>query len=185
MMHTSKAPGTVFRAALLLSAALGIASLGVTRTAQAYPEYPPILAAAIAKKDPMAVKCVPQCTACHFTTEGGGSPNPFGENLVKNGLVPGLEETVEPAFNKLAEAMPAIDSDGDGSSDIAEIHDGNSPSIAYPNGQGQFCPDIKYGCGAHIAAAPSPHVDRIGLFSAGLVVFGFAAARRRKRRARA
>jgi len=101
------------------------------------------------------------------------------------GLVPGLEETVKPAFNALADAMPPIDSDNDGFSDVEEIQAGNSPSVAYPNGQGQFCPDIAYGCGARIAAAKPPPVDQLGLFSAGLVVFGFAAMRRqRKLRAR-
>jgi len=50
MMHTSKAPGIVFRAALFLSMGLGLASLGITGSAQAYPEYPPVLAAAIAEK---------------------------------------------------------------------------------------------------------------------------------------
>jgi hypothetical protein len=48
-----------------------------------------------------------------------------------------------------------------------------------------LCPEdaATYGCFARVAAAPPP-ADRLGLFSAGLVVLGLAAFRRIKRRAR-
>jgi len=181
MMLITKAPRSVFRAAILLG--LGIASLGFARTAQASSDYPPVLAAVIAKKYPNAVKCVPLCTACHLTTAGGPEMmNSFGMSMESNGLNPGSPDTIEPAFDSLAAADP--DSDGDGTHDIEEIIAGNSPSVAFPAGQGEFCPDIKYGCGAHIAAAPPPPVDRVGLFSAGFVVLGFAVARRRRGAAR-
>jgi hypothetical protein len=176
MMHTTKTPGSVFRAALLLG--LGFASLGVTRTAQASSDYPAALAAAIAEQYPDAVKCVPLCTACHLTTVGGpGMMNKFGMSLESiGGLLPGNAALVAPAFKRLAMVDP--DSDGDGTHDIEEITAGDSPSLAFPDGQGQFCSDIKYGCGAHIAAAPP--VDRMGLLSAGLVVLGLALSRRRR-----
>lgn len=182
MMHTSKAPGTVFRAALLLSAAFAL--LGITRSARASSDYPAALAAAIAKKYPDAIQCVPACTACHLTTAGGPSMmNKFGlslESQTIGQLQPGDASQVAGALDRLAAQDP--DSDGDGTHDIEEIKAGNSPSLAFPDGQGQFCPDIKYGCGAHIAAAPPAPLDRLGLFSAALVVFGFAAARRQGRR---
>ena len=180
-MHITKAPRSVFRAAALLG--LGIASLGFARKAQASSDYPPLLAAAIANEYPNAVKCVPLCTACHLTTAGGPEMlNKFGTSLTSYGLLRGSPNTVEPAFDALAAADP--DSDGDHINDIEEIVAGNSPSVAYPAGEGEFCPDIKYGCGAHIAAAPLPPVDRVGLFSAALVVLGFAVARRRRGAAR-
>jgi hypothetical protein len=180
-MHITKGLRSAFRAAILLG--LGIASLGVARTAQASSDYPPLLAAAIAKKYPTAVKCVPLCTACHLTTVGGpGMVNQFGLSLETYGLLRQSPATVEPAFDALAVADP--DSDGDGTHDIEEIVAGNSPSIAYPAGEGEFCPDIKYGCGAHIAAAPPPPVDRLGLFSTGLAVLGFVTVRRRRGAAR-
>jgi hypothetical protein len=168
----------VFRAALLCG--LALAALGRTGTAHASSNYPPELARVISKKYPSAVQCVPACTACHLTTVGGpGMMNKFGLSLEKYGLLPGNPGLIENAFNKLADANP--DSDGDGKTDTDEIQNGNSPSLAFPDGEGQFCPDIKYGCGAHIAAAPAPAVDRLGLLSAGCVVLGFAALRRRRR----
>jgi hypothetical protein len=176
MTHTIKAPSSVFRAALLCG--LAVASLGVARTAQASSDYPAALAAAIATQYPTAIKCVPLCTACHLTTQGGPSMlNKFGANLESvGGLLPGNANLVAPAFMQLASVDP--DSDGDGTHDIEEIIAGNSPSLPFPDGEGQFCPDIKYGCGAHIAAPPP--VDRFSLITAGLVVFGFAFARRRR-----
>jgi hypothetical protein len=168
----------VFRASLLLG--LGVASLSVTRSARASSNYPPALAAAIAEQYPNAVKCVPLCTACHLTTAGGPSMmNKFGMSMESvGGLLAGNPDLVAPALKQLALTDP--DSDGDGTRDIEEITAGNSPSIAYPAGQGEFCPDIRYGCGARIAAAPPPPVDRVGLFSAGLAVLAFAIARRRR-----
>jgi hypothetical protein len=182
MMHPQTS-GSVFRAAVLIG--LGLASFGVARTAQASTNYPPALAAAIAKMYPTAkaAQCVPACTACHLTTAGGpGMMNKFGLSLESFGLLPGNPALIENAFTMLATADP--DSDGDGTADIEELQAGDSPSLAFPDGVEQFCPDIKYGCGAHIAAAPPPPVDRLGLFSAGLVVLGFAFARRRRSAAR-
>jgi len=181
MSHPIKTPRSVFRAALLCG--LALASLGVTRHAQASSNYPPELARVIAKKYPNAVQCVPACTACHLTTVGGpGMINKFGASLENIGkLTPGNPGLIEAAFDKLAMANP--DSDGDGTTDIDEIQQGNSPSLAFPDGQGQFCPDIRYGCGARIAAAPAPAVDRLGLLSAGCVGLGLAALRRRRRAA--
>ena len=106
--------------------------------------------------------------------------NKFGLSLEAAGLLSGNPNLIAGALKTLAMKMPAVDSDGDHTSDIDEIIAGNSPSLAFPNGEGQFCPDIKYGCGARIAAAPPPPVDRLGLFSAGTVVLGFALARRRR-----
>lgn len=180
MSHPIKTPRSLFRAALLCG--LAFASLGVARHAQASSNYPPELARVIAKKYPNAVQCVPACTACHLTTAGGpGMVNKFGLSLEKYGLLPGNPGLIENAFNKLADASPAVDSDGDGTSDTDEIQKGSSPSLAAPDGEGQFCPDIKYGCGARIAAAPAPAMDRMGLLSAGGVVLAFAAMRRRRR----
>ena len=179
MMNSCKTSGSLLRAACLVG--LGLAALGFTRSARASSNYPPALAAAIAKQYPNAVQCVPQCTACHLTTVGGpGMMNKFGLSMEKYGLLPGNPDLVAPALMALAAVDP--DSDGDGTNDIEEITVGDSPSLAAPDGVGQFCPDIKYGCGAHIAAAPP--IDHLGLFSAGLVVLGFAILHRRRGAAR-
>jgi hypothetical protein len=174
MKHPTKTPGSVLGVAL----GIGLASLGFARSAHASSNYPPALAAAIAAQYPTAVKCVPLCTACHLTTAGGpGSINSFGRSLeTVGGLLPGNADLVAPALAQLAKTDP--DSDGDGIHDIEELTVGDSPSIAGDAGKNQFCPDIKFGCGARIAAAPP--VDRFSLFCAGLAVFGFAATRRRR-----
>jgi hypothetical protein len=172
------------RSALRTAVVLGlsVASLCLTRPALASPDYPAALAAAIAERYPQAVKCVPLCNACHLTTQGGPGNiigNKFGENLEnKFGLLKGNAALVKGAFDKLADADP--DSDGDSIHDVEEIIAGNSPSLPYPQGQDQFCPDINYGCGARIAPAPPPPVAGLALFSAGLGVLGVIVARRRR-----
>ena len=171
MGHTSR---FVWRFAWLI----GLASLGVVRPAWASPDYPPVLAAAIAKELPNALHCVPLCTACHLTTMGGpGELNVFGINLETiGGLSQGDASLIDGALVKLIAADP--DSDGDGTHDVEELTVGDSPSIAGPAGDNQFCPDIKYGCGASIATPPP--VDNISLIPAGLAVLGLAVARRRR-----
>jgi hypothetical protein len=178
MMHSTKARVSLVHVALLT----GLCTLGFARSAQASQDYPPYLKAALDKEFPSVTHCVPLCTACHKTTAGGpGNINLFGATLEssKIGLLPGgSQQDVENAIHALAIAMPPIDSDGDGVSDVDELNAGDSPSIAGPAGQGQFCSDLQYGCGARIAAAPP--ADRLSLFSAGLVTLGLVLARRRR-----
>ena len=179
MMQSRKTPRFVWRFALLI----GLASLGFVRPARASADYPAALAAAIAKQLPTAVRCVPLCTACHLTTIGGpGMLNVFGVNMEDlGGLIPGDASLVDGAFAKLVAADP--DSDGDGVHDVEEITVGDSPSVAGPAGAALFCPDIKYGCGAHIATPPP--IDNVSLLPAGLVVLGLVMARRRRSSQRA
>ena len=170
-MYPTKTPGSVFRVALLI--ACGVASVGYARPARADQSFPAALAAAA----PMP--CVPQCTVCHRDNLGGARTLiPFGLTMQSvGGLVgAGNPALVAPALKKVADAM--TDTDGDGISDIDELKVGDSPSIKGAAGQGEVCAGAKYGCGAHIAAPPP--VDRFSLFSAGLVVLGLAAARRRR-----
>jgi hypothetical protein len=183
MMHSPKTRVSLLRVALLV----GLCTLGFARSAQASQSYPPYLKAALDKEFPSVNHCVPLCTACHKTTAGGpGNINLFGATLEssKIGLLPGgSEQDVENAIHALAITMPPIDSDGDGVSDVDELNAGDSPSIAGPAGQGQFCSDLQYGCGARIAAAPP--VDRLSLLSAGLVTLGLVLSRRRRSKLRA
>lgn len=161
-----------------------LSSLGFARSAQASSDYPPALQAALDKEFPATKHCVPLCTACHNTTQGGpGNINVFGAQLEHFGLLPGNAALVDVALQQLAAASPPTDSDGDGTSDVDELNAGDSPSIAGPAGTGQFCPDITYGCGAHIAAAPPK--DRLSLIPAALVALGLIAVRRRRPTVRA
>jgi hypothetical protein len=131
------------------------------------------------------VKCVPLCTACHLTTEGGPKRlNSFGTNLENFGkLTLGDASKVAPALARLAAVMPPIDSDGDGVSDIAELIAGDSPSVAGDAGKSQFCSDERFGCGARIAV--SPPADRLAWLGAGLGVVRLVWGRRRRAAARA
>ncbi len=163
----------------------GLTTLGMARPAFASSDYPQALQAALDKEFPTYTHCVPLCTACHNTTAGGpGNINVFGATLESSniGLVPGDATRVAPAIHNLAMASPPPDSDGDGVSDVDELNAGDSPSIAGPAGVGQFCPDIKYGCGAHIAAKPA--VDRLSLIPAFAVMLGLIGLRRRSARKR-
>lgn len=172
MTHSIKSRGFVFASALF-----ALASLGHTRTAYASSNFPVALQAALQQELGKSF-CVPLCNACHLTTAGGpGNYNPFGLNLLGNGLFnPQDTAQVQPALHALL--AKNLDSDGDGKSDKDELTAGEMPGIV---GDTQICPSdaVQYGCGARIAPAPPP-VDRLGLFSAGLVVIGLTLLRRRR-----
>ena len=172
MTHSTKIRGFIFGSALL-----ALASLGYPRPAHASSTFPAALRDALEKRFPGTTYCVPLCTACHTVTTGGPENyNVFGKNLHEKGLLlipnPAL---VDGAVNKLLDLN--LDSDGDGKTDNDELKALESPSISGP---GSFCTDLAYGCGARIASAPPP-VDKVGLFSAGLVVLGLTFLRRRRR----
>ncbi len=190
MKHSNKTRGPVLGAALLI----GLASIGSARTAQASTDFPAALQKALEAHFQGQSFCVPLCTACHNTTKGGPRDlNVFGTNLeLKAGLFLGnvhADDKVAGAITKYFMTAPGPDdkqvngkwdSDGDGISDEDELKVYSSPSLPSPRGDQEFCSDLKYGCGARIAAAPPP-VDRVGLFAAGLAVLGLAALRRRNR----
>jgi len=178
MKRSPKTRGSLFCAAVLAASA----SLFVAHTAHADQSYPQKVKDALDQLDPMNQHCVPQCTLCHRSSEGGaGTTNVFGSHMVTIGGVGRNGETdtagMLAALTALQTAM--TDSDGDMTPDIAELEVGDAPAVAGPAGVSQVCSDIKYGCGAHIA--PAPRVDHFGLFAAGLTVLGFAAVRRRRR----
>jgi len=188
------------RSVKLVAASLTFAALGSVRAARASGTYPAEMSKALERQFPGQSYCVPLCTACHNTTKGGpGDLNVFGYNLLGKGGLPGGRPTlVDGAIDRYFKATPApgdpqantlfidgstrpfFDSDQDGISDYTELQNSDSPSVALPRGEKEFCPDIAYGCFARVAAAPPP-ADRLGLFSAGLAVLGLAAFRRFKR----
>ena len=181
-MYPSKNRSSVLGAALLV----GLAMLAGTRGAQASSSFPPKLQQGLETEFPGQAFCVPQCTACHTTNVGGfGTLNSFGLNLRNfGGLAPVAGNPVTSLhayFEAVASGKTNGDSDGDGISDEAELKALSSPAVAGTRGEGQLCPDIRYGCGARMASAPPP-VDRLGLLSAGFALLGLTALRRRSRR---
>jgi mono/diheme cytochrome c family protein len=193
MMHPIKTRRSLFSVAALL----GLAAFGWARPVEAEPTYPPRLQAGLEAVFNQSF-CVPQCIVCHQTNAGGGPTTAFGTSLLNISVLKGIKfggvddpvvDVVRAYFDAVAMAkttggMPSGDSDGDGFSDEDELKAGDLPGVAGPAGQNLLCADIKYGCaGGRIAAAPPP-VDTIGLFSAGFVVVGFAAMRRRRRLAK-
>jgi hypothetical protein len=186
MMYLIKTRLSLFGVAALL----GLAAFGVVRPVEAQPTFPPKLQAALEDYFHQSF-CVPQCIVCHKSNAGGDGTTAFA-----NGLLSALIAANEPIFGGnpkdspaaavrlYFDANPNVDSDGDGVSDADELKAGDLPGVAGPAGQNLLCADIKYGCaGGRIAPAP-PRIDSIGVFSAGLVVVGFAAMRRRRRLAK-
>ena len=179
MTHASKAHVSSFAIAALV----GLALCGTASVAQAKPTYPPIFQESLSKTLGIPI-CVPQCTACHQTSLGGlKTLNVFGKNLQDKAGLTASQISIDSAVMTYFALTPDVDSDGDGVSDRQELVDGSSPSIPGERGQGLFCPDIKYGCGASVAPARPP-VDRLGLFGAALAVLGLAIGRRLQRRQR-
>jgi hypothetical protein len=179
-MNPIKTRVSIFAAALLA----GLSVLGAPSAAYASSTYPPLLQVAL--EGQLGVKlCVPQCSACHLTNEGGpGMLNAFGSNLETVGhlSVRQSQAQVTQAVQLYFMTSPNGDSDHDNTSDADEIKQGDSPAIAGDRGQDLFCPDIKYGCaGGRIAAAPARN-DRPALFASALVAICLGAAMRRRAR---
>lgn len=106
--------------------------------ALATPDFP------VTMESEVPMPCAPTCDVCHTSIVGGAGTvtQPFGVALVDRGLLPY-------DVSSLAEAMEAVgadalDSDGDGAGDIAELAEGANPN---PGGA-DFCsvPAPRYGC---------------------------------------
>jgi hypothetical protein len=193
MMHPIKTQ----RWLLGVSALFGIAAFGAARSAEAYPTYPPRLQAGLKQYFPTRHFCVPQCIVCHTTNAGGDAPTAFANNLIKyrgtakigftqdDPIVDVVKNYFDAvAANATTGGVPSGDSDGDGTLDVDELEAGDLPGVEGLPGKNLLCADIKYGCGGgRIAAAPPP-LDNVALASAGLALVGFAAMRRRVRRAK-
>lgn len=103
----------------------------------ATPDFPSAMEGAV----PMP--CAPTCVVCHTTAAGGAGTitQPFGVAMVDRGLIAYDVASLEAAL--AAVEADGVDSDGDGTGDVAELAEG-----ADPNGVADFCavPAPEYGC---------------------------------------
>lgn len=127
--------------------------------------------------------CVPACTLCHLTSDGGARN--FREGFVvslldvqrETGLT--IEGGVATSLDPLLAVIEsrAIDQDKDGIPDIDELGAGTDPG-----GAGMLCDVPKYGCGASSASssvAPSNPTRFGALALAASVMLAFGLRRRR------
>jgi len=170
-MTTHDAPRMIRRLGPALLLAMAAASLsGSALASRTFPD---------AVKAAVPMPCVPQCTICHQTNDGGFGtlrPNGFGMHLRDQyDLMWGQPATVAPAINA---ARPVLDGDGDKLLDVAELEDGGDPNSADP--KATTCDQgPEYGCGAgRIARGDS--LDGVAtLFAVSALAVGAAFFRRR------
>ena len=157
---------------LFSAASLAAALVSFSAHGQAHSTFPTLIAAEL------DMPCVPACTICHKDTLGGFGTvtEPFGKAMQNSGLF-FTEASLSPALQKLEAA--GTDTDGDGVGDIAELRVGQDP-----NGNVDLCSQAalaaRYGCGAHIALAPTS--DAGAKLSALFVVLVLGASLHRSRR---
>jgi len=154
----------------------------VAGTSLASPEYPSVVA------DVVQMKCTPDCTLCHESSPGNGSPviQPFAFSVAAHGgLSAGNPDLLRTSLENAMAANPPVDSDADGVPDFVELkgeqvptgfdQDTTNPNV--PEGasapSADICPpEPVYGCGAaHVAPKPHVHGDYLllGLLGSGLL----------------
>jgi hypothetical protein len=117
----------------------------VVALAQASSPYPAALASQL------GMPCTPACTVCHTTNAGGGGTvtRAFGVAAMDRGLDGGGQT---PLLLAALDALQtdAVDSDGDGVTDIDALINGDDP-----NGGPPLCDAVspQYGCFNHASSA--------------------------------
>jgi len=157
------------RAPQILVAVSALATaMGVGSAAQATSGFPDTIVAHL------GLNYMPPCSVCHASASGGGPmAKPFGIALQQRGLSPGNDSSLETALDQLE--ADAVDSDGNGVTDIAQMRAGNDPNT----GESLYGPEMTYGCVGTIARG-SLQDDAWPTFAALLVgLFGLMSMRRR------
>jgi hypothetical protein len=119
----------------------------------------------------------PPCTLCHASLSGGGSVvTPFGQALLERGLVAGNSGSLNKALDQLQ--ADAVDSNGNGQTDIEDLKAGVEPSKQGDLALNQ-APTEEYGCVGQIAPG-SFSGSRVAVTGSAAILF--ALWRRRQRR---
>lgn len=141
--------------------AFAVVALAVPRLARAHEQFPGIV------DDTLGLTCVPPCTLCHSSPQGGGSADqPFGKNVVAGAKIVMADANAVATVDNLAAILKLIetgpcpndkdkscgpmgcgpcDADGTGDTDIKEIQANQNPNNS------AALPCVEYGCGAHVA----------------------------------
>jgi hypothetical protein len=100
--------------------------------------------------------CIPQCTVCHATNSGGSGTvvMDFGKALMDRGLTGGSNTTLLASSLELL-LSDAVDSDGDGTSDVDELTAGTDPNLGGVDICGVDTISPQYGCFASAQVAPA------------------------------
>lgn len=108
---------------MLKHAVPALALLALPLAARAEDTHPPII------RQQLGLSGTPRCTLCHSSPNGGKGTvvMPFARSMQTRGLT-SVASTVAPALQKLE--ADGVDSDGDGTADIAELRAGTSPNGA-------------------------------------------------------
>lgn len=122
--------------AAVLAVVLSAAGAGAT------PTYPATIAADLGLKQ----QPPQQCALCHKNNKQDASAviTPFALSMKARGLVEFNEGSLQKALTKLE--ADAVDSDGDGITDVAELRSGDDPNVV--GGKTGGLPPPRYGCGA-------------------------------------
>lgn len=165
---------------------LGAAALLGSPLAGASEPFPALI------QEHLGMPCEPLCTICHQTLTGGlGTVHkPFGLAMKSQGVFVLTTDKIAPALDALeigddtnGDGVPdtaPIDSDLDGTPDIAELRLGLDPNLYGPVSTCITPP--AYGCGARIPKAPPG--DGYAATAALMAAFGLVLSRLVRRRHR-
>jgi hypothetical protein len=157
----------------ILATAFGLAAVFGAPSARASSDYPEKLQQAL------GMPCAPPCSLCHLTDQGGPGmlaydDKPFPHAMWDAGMRGALPDSLQAALDKLA-----MDTSGAPDSGAAMLDDLTAGKDPNTGGMADIaCSDIRYGCGAHVAARP--RFDGFALCAALAVLFGLGVLRRRR-----
>jgi len=165
---------------LLTSAYVLVAVAAATlapRLALATPDFPAAMAS------DLGVTCVPACTVCHTTINGGAGTvtQPFGRQMQVYGLVKYDQASLANALNQMT--TNKIDSNCNGMMDTDELKNNcTDPNIATQcdGGTSALGDVVIYGCGAS-PSGPGSAPAGAGAVIAALLLGGVLARRVRRR----
>ncbi|HEX7451668.1 MAG TPA: thrombospondin type 3 repeat-containing protein [Polyangiaceae bacterium] len=147
---------------------LVLGSFGLSALAHAKSEFP----SEMARNPNLNLSYQPPCSVCHIDANIGSSTpiTPFALSLRARGLT-GQNSSLSSALSKLE--ADAVDSDGDGTTDVAELKRGTDPNSS-ANASIKDGQEPGYGCGG-----TAPH-GRSAPGAAGVLTLGWFLLRRRR-----